>query len=89
MNCIFQSLVLKYRRFIDVGECLFATEYRVLTTLAIAGWRIRLECPLPAVDEAIAARYRAFVVPDGAANDAWVTVSLDPDVPTVSGLPGW
>jgi hypothetical protein len=53
-----------------------------LTTLAIAGWRIRLDCSLPEVDEAVAARYQAFVVPDGAANDAWVTVSLDPDVPT-------
>jgi hypothetical protein len=52
-----------------------------LTTLAIAGWRIRLECPLPALDEAIAARYQDFVVPDGATNDAWVTISLDSDVP--------
>jgi len=52
-----------------------------LTTLAIAGWRIRLECASSAIDEAIAARYDAFVVPDGAAHDAWVTVSLDPDVP--------
>ena len=51
-----------------------------MTTLAIAGWRIRLDCSLPEVDEAVAARYRDFVVPDGAANDAWVTVSLDPDV---------
>jgi hypothetical protein len=53
-----------------------------LTTLAIAGWRIRLECMLPAFGEAVAARYRDFVVPDGAANDAWVTVALDPDIPT-------
>ena len=52
-----------------------------MTTLAIAGWRIRLDCSLPEVAEAVAARYQAFVVPDGAANDAWVTVSLDPDVP--------
>lgn len=52
-----------------------------MTTLAIAGWRIRLECASSAIDEAIAARYDAFVVPDGAAHDAWVTVSLDPDVP--------
>jgi hypothetical protein len=52
-----------------------------LTTLAIAGWRIRLECTLPAFGEAVAARYRDFVVPDGAANDAWVTVALDPDIP--------
>jgi len=53
-----------------------------LTTLAIAGWRIRLECMLPAFGEAVAARYRDFVVPDGAANDAWVTVALDPDIPS-------
>lgn len=52
-----------------------------MTTLAIAGWRIRLECSLHEVGEAIAAHYRAFVVPDDAANDAWVMVSLDPDVP--------
>ena len=52
-----------------------------MTTLAIAGWRIRLDCSLPVVDEAVAARYRDFVVPDGAANDAWVTVSLDPGIP--------
>ena len=52
-----------------------------MTTLAIAGWRIRLECTLPAFDEAVAARYRDFVAPDGAANDAWVTVTLDPDIP--------
>jgi hypothetical protein len=60
---------------------LFATEIIVLTTLAIAGWRIRLESSLPVVDEAVASHFRAFVVPDGAANDARVTVSLDPDVP--------
>ena len=53
-----------------------------MTTLAIAGWRIRLECPYAAVDEAVAARYRDFVIPDCATNDAWVTVSLDPDIPT-------
>ena len=52
-----------------------------MTTLAIAGWRIRLDYSLPEVDEAVAECYRDFVVPDGAANDAWVTVSLDPDVP--------
>jgi len=55
-----------------------------LTTLAIAGWRVRLDCSLPVVDAAVAAHFRAFVVPDDAANDAWVTVSLDPDVPAVS-----
>ena len=52
-----------------------------LTTLAIAGWRVRLDCSLPAVDEAVAAHFRAFVVPDSAVNDAQVTVSLGPDVP--------
>lgn len=51
-----------------------------MTTLAIAGWRIRLDCSLPEVDEAVAARYQDFIVPDGAANDAWVTVSIDPHV---------
>ena len=53
-----------------------------MTTLAIAGWRVRLDCTFPAFDELVAARYQAFVVPDGAAYDAWVTVSPDPDVPT-------
>jgi hypothetical protein len=59
----------------------FPAEYLGLATLAIAGWRIRLECSLPAVDDAITARYRAFLAPDGASNDAVVSISLVPDVP--------
>jgi len=52
-----------------------------LTTLAIAGWRIRLCSTLPWLDEAVAARYTAFVVADGGTPDASVTVTLEPDMP--------
>jgi hypothetical protein len=49
-----------------------------LTTLAIAGWRIRLECDSPALAEHIAARYAAFLVPDDSVCEAAVTVMLNP-----------
>jgi hypothetical protein len=52
-----------------------------LTTLAIAGWRIRLCSTSPWFDEAIAARYKAFVVLDGGKPDASVTMTLEPDMP--------
>ena len=52
-----------------------------MTTLAIAGWRIRLECDSPALAERIAARYAAFLVPDESACEAAVAVMLDPALP--------
>ena len=52
-----------------------------MTTLAIAGWRIRLECDSPALAEHIAARYAAFLVPDDSVCEAAVTVMLDPVLP--------
>ena len=52
-----------------------------MTTLAIAGWRIRLCGSPPWLDEAIAARYEAFMVPDVGKPDASVTVTLEPDMP--------
>jgi hypothetical protein len=51
-----------------------------LTTLAIAGWRVRLDCSLPVVDEAIATRYAAFVVPDAVTSDTTTSVSVGPEV---------
>jgi hypothetical protein len=57
-----------------------------LTTLAIAGWRVRLDCNLPAVDEAIAACYAAFVVDDAATSDATATVTVSS--PIIGAVPG-
>ena len=51
-----------------------------MTTLAIAGWRIRVECSSPGIDEAIAGHYAAFIVPDDDNCDARVTVTLDPSM---------
>jgi len=52
-----------------------------LTTLAIAGWRIRLH-GIPAwLDDAMADRYAAFIVPDGGKPDSSATVTLEQDVP--------
>ncbi len=52
-----------------------------MTTLAIAGWRIEV-CGNPLwLDEAIAARYAAFVAPDADKPDASVTVTLEPEMP--------
>jgi hypothetical protein len=52
-----------------------------LTTLAIAGWRIGLHGTPAWLDDAMADRYAAFIVPDGGKPDASVTVTLEPDVP--------
>ncbi len=52
-----------------------------MTTLAIAGWRIRLECDSPALGERIAARYAVFLVPDESVCEAAVSVMLDPALP--------
>lgn len=49
-----------------------------MTTLAIAGWRIRLECDHPRLVERVAVRYAAFLAPDEGAYDATVTVTVDP-----------
>ena len=45
-----------------------------MTTLAIAGWRIRLECDRPRLVERVAVRYAAFLAPDEGTYDATVTV---------------
>ena len=57
-----------------------------MTTLAIAGWRVRLNCSLPAVDEAIATRYAAFVAPDAAPSDTTITVNVGPEM--MGAVPG-
>ena len=70
------------RLSIVMYRCWFVTERSlVLTTLAIAGWRIRLECDSPALGERIAARYAASLVPDESVCEAAVSVMLDPALP--------
>ena len=49
-----------------------------MTTLAIAGWRVRVECSSPSLDEAIADQYAAFIVTDDSMCDAWATMTVDP-----------
>ena len=48
-----------------------------MTTLAIAGWRIRLECASPAMTERIVARYAAFMAPDEGVCEATAVIALD------------
>jgi hypothetical protein len=60
---------------------LFVPEIIVLTTLAIAGWRVRIECDRPALAEHVAIRYVAFLAPDDETCDATVTVILDSEMP--------
>ena len=50
-----------------------------MTTLTIAGWRIRLYGTPAWLDQAMADRYEAIIVPDGAKPDASVAVTLEPD----------
>ena len=57
-----------------------------MTTLAIAGWRVRMECGLPVVAEAIAARYAAFAAPDDAPSDTTITVSVGSEM--AGAVPG-
>lgn len=55
-----------------------------MTTLAIAGWRIRLECRPAEMEGAVAGRYAAFVVSDETPPDAQVTVTVGPEMVSAS-----
>jgi hypothetical protein len=57
-----------------------------LVTLSIAGWRIGLECRPSGVEDAVAARYAAFVASDEVAPDTLATVTVGPA--TVGAVPG-
>ncbi len=50
-------------------------------TLALAGWRIRLACDVPALAAHIAGRYAPFLAPGAGSADAQVTILLDPALP--------
>jgi hypothetical protein len=52
-----------------------------LTTLAIAGWRIAIECGSTWVDKRVREAYGPFLVPDEGVCEAAVAVMLDPALP--------
>ena len=55
-----------------------AGEILVLTTLAIAGWRIAIECSSAWVEKRVRDTYGPFLVPDGDAANITLRVTVDP-----------